>query len=65
MSAIWAAEIDESWIIGNAKPIAVVHNPNATNPIPVGLLPSYDEYMAVQKGDDYILSRSDGRFLGG
>ncbi len=65
VSAVWAADIDETWIIGNAKPIAVVHNPNATNPVLVGLLPSYEEYVATPNGEEYILSRNDGRLLGG
>lgn len=62
VSAIWAADIDESWVIGNVKPMAVIHNPDATNPLPAGLLPSYDDYFATPDGpDEYRLDRVTGR----
>ncbi|HEY4211564.1 MAG TPA: hypothetical protein VGM84_08800 [Steroidobacteraceae bacterium] len=61
VSAIWAADIDETWVIGNAKPLGVIHNPEALNPMPVGLLPSQDEYVARANGpDEYVLERMDG-----
>ena len=56
ISAIWAADIDESWVLGNAKPMAVVHNPGAINPLPRGILPAFDEYVATQlNADEYEL----------
>jgi type I restriction enzyme S subunit len=62
VSAIWATDIDESWVIGNMKPMAVVHNPGARNPIPTGLLPAQDEYVATANGpDDYLLETRKGR----
>lgn len=61
ISAIWATDIDETWVIGNAKALAVVHNPEATNPLPVGLLPAHDEYVATPDGpDEYRLDRIAG-----
>lgn len=61
VSAIWAADIDESWIIGNTKAMAVVHNPQAVTPVPVGLLPAYDEYVATADGaDEFRLDRIAG-----
>lgn len=62
ISAIWAVDIDDKWILGNGKPMAVIHNPNATSPIPLGLLPAFDEYMATQDGpEQYLLERRAGR----
>ena len=57
VSAIWALDLDGSSIVGNREPTAVVHNPFAINPLPVGFLKADDEYVAVKKGDDYIFSR--------
>ena len=63
VSAIWATDIDESWVIGNMKPMAVIHNPIAANPIPSGLLPAYDEFIATPDGDEYVLERRDGQLI--
>ncbi len=64
VSAIWATDVDESWVIGNMKPMAVVHNPGAINPLPAGLLPAHYEYLATANGpDEYVLERRDGRLL--
>lgn len=62
VSAIWAADLDASWVIGNAKPMAVVHNPGAARPVPLGLLPAQDEYVATPNGpDELTLERRPGR----
>ena len=62
VSAIWATDVDDSWVIGNMKPMAVVHNPLATNQLPTGLLPAQNEYVATANGpDEYVLDRRDGR----
>lgn len=62
VSAIWATDLDASWVIGNAKPMAIVHNPGATRPVPLGLLPAQEEYVATPNGpDDYALERCPGR----
>lgn len=61
ISAIFAADIDETWIIGNGKPTAIIHNPNAVNPLPEGLLPAIWECVAVDIGDGYQLERRPGR----
>lgn len=66
LSAIWAVDIDESWVIGNAKSMAVIHNPEAANPLPLHLLPSHDEYVATLDGiDAYRLDQLDGRLKSG
>ncbi len=60
VSAIWAVELDGSSIIGNREPTAVIHNPLATNPVPLGFLNADDEYVAVKSGDDeYIFSKAE------
>ena len=62
ISAIWAADIDGTSVIGNGKQMVVVHNPNAANPIAPGLLPAYFDYVAVENGDDgYLLEKRPGR----
>jgi len=62
ISAIWAVDIDECSIVGNAKPMAVIHNPIAANPIQEGVLPAYWEYVATKCGDDeYALEKRPGR----
>jgi type I restriction enzyme S subunit len=62
ISAIWATDLDASWVIGNAKPMAVVHNPGAARPLPLGLLPAQDEYIAMPNGpNEYALERRPGR----
>lgn len=63
VSAIWATDVDESWIIGNMKPMAVIHNPIAATPIPSGVLPAYDEFIAMPEGNEYVLERRDGRLI--
>lgn len=60
ISAIWATDVDESWVIGNTKALAVIHNPQATNPLPVGVLPAYREYVARLDGDEYVLESRPG-----
>jgi hypothetical protein len=62
VSAIWAVDVDGTSANGNSEPMAVVHNPNADNPIPVGLLPAHDEYVAISNGaEEFKLNRVDGR----
>ncbi len=60
ISAIWAVDINGESVIGNREPMAVVHNPNATNPIPVGFLPADSEYVATPRNsDEFILEKID------
>jgi type I restriction enzyme S subunit len=61
VSAILAADIGESWPIGGLKPMAVVHNPCANNPIPEGLLPANFEYAARIGQDKFSIDRRLGR----
>jgi hypothetical protein len=62
VSAIWATDLDATWVIGNAKPMAVIHNPGATRALPAGLLTCQDEYVATPNGvDEYALERRPGR----
>ncbi len=58
ISAIWAVDLNGGSTIGNSEPTAVVHNPNATNPLPLGFLPADDEYVAVAEVDDFILRKA-------
>ena len=61
ISAIWAVDVDGTSAIGNFEPMAVIHNPNAINPIPIGFLPAYDEYVATPIGtEEFELNRLEG-----
>jgi hypothetical protein len=54
ISAIWAVDIDGT----SAEHMAVIHNPNAINPIPTGLLLAHDEFVATPIGtEEYELKR--------
>lgn len=61
VSAIWAVDLDGGSAIGNSEPMVVVHNPNAMNPISVGFLPADEEYVAIAKGDELVLSKASAR----
>lgn len=58
ISAIWAVDLDGGSAIGNSEPMIIVHNPNATNRIPLGFLPTDDEYEAVFEVDDLVLRKT-------
>mgnify|MGYP003601337278 FL=1 len=58
VSAIWAVDFNGGAVVGNHEPSALVHNPNAVQPLPPGFLPSDSEYIASLSGEDeFILSR--------
>lgn len=57
ISAIWALDLNGESIIGNSEPSAVIHNPNALNPVPVGFLSADHEYVAIRDRDNFVLSR--------
>lgn len=52
VSAIWALDLNGGTCIGNSEPMAVVHNPNATNPLPIGYLPAEREFGAKRLDSD-------------
>ena len=52
ISAIWAVDFNGCGAIGNHQPSAIIHNPCAANPIPVGFLPANEEFHALQSGED-------------
>ncbi|MBK9441764.1 MAG: hypothetical protein IPN53_10815 [Comamonadaceae bacterium] len=58
VSAIWAIDFNGGQAIGNSEPSAVVHNPNATNHVPLGFLPTEAEYLAIQRGDQLLLTKA-------
>lgn len=60
ISAVWALDIDGSSAIGNFEPIALIHNPNALNRIPLGCLPSQNEYTAVIGENELGISNQPG-----
>lgn len=57
ISAIWAVDLNGNSAFGNSEPMAVVHNPNAINPITPGFLPADNEYVAKQDDDQFLLQR--------
>lgn len=64
VSAIWAVDLDEMVLLGHERPMAVVHNPNASQPIPRNFLPSQFEYVATDEGENYALSTHVGSMDG-
>lgn len=63
VSAIWAVELNGSSVVGNRELTVVVHNPLATNPVPLGFLSADEEYVAVKSGDDeYIFSKAEAAY---
>ena len=64
ISAVLAMDIDGTSAIGNSEPMAVVHNPNADNPISIGFLPAHNEYVATPiTTEEYEVKRLDGNLL--
>jgi hypothetical protein len=59
ISAIWAVDLNGQSVIGNCEPMAVVHNPNAVNPIPLGFFPFSDEYIALMDEEGFTLKKID------
>lgn len=64
VSAIWAVDLDEQILIGELRPMVVVHNPLATNPVGRNVLPAQSEYSAVDSGTHYELATHIGRLAG-
>lgn len=60
ISAIWAVDIDGSYIVGNYEPMVIIHNPKAKNPLPTGLIPANYEYVARIIGDELEITREMG-----
>lgn len=57
ISAIWAVDLNGGSAFGNHEPMAVVHNPNALNPVSIGFLPTDSEYVAMPEGDEFLLEK--------
>ena len=58
VSAIWAVDLNCATVIGNPEPSALIHNPNAANPLPPGFLLADDEFVATPgKNNDYTFAR--------
>lgn len=60
ISAIWAVDLNGGSAIGNSEPMAVVHNPNAVNPVAVGFLPADDEYVATPTSSNELTLKKVG-----
>jgi hypothetical protein len=61
ISAIWAVDVDELLLLEQTRPMVIVHNPLATNPIPKNFLPAQSEYVTTEHSDHYQLDRCDVR----
>lgn len=57
ISAVWAIDLNGGLTLGNHEPMVVVHNPLATNPLPVGFLPGDNEYISELKGDIFSMRK--------
>lgn len=60
VSAVWAVDFNGSSVIGSSEPSALIHNPNALNPLPYGFLAVDDEYAATPVSKDELLFRRIG-----
>ncbi|WP_157615521.1 hypothetical protein [Rhizobacter sp. Root404] len=58
VSAIWAVDFNGEGILGNSEPSALVHNPNAVQPLPRDFLDADVEFVASSHGDgEFLLER--------
>lgn len=55
ISAIWAIDFNGCGAIGNSEPSALIHNPNAINPLPRGFLQVDDEFAATPLAGNELL----------
>lgn len=60
VSAIWAVDFNGTRARFSTEPSAVIHNPLAKNPVPVGFLSSDIEYVSEVEGDFIVLTRRPG-----
>lgn len=61
VSAVWAVDLNGSSACDGYEPMFVVHNPNASNPIPLRLLPAEAEYVCTEEGGCLQLERFEPR----
>lgn len=54
VSAIWALDSNGSCAIGVIEPSALVHNPNAANPVPHGWITASQEFAAFMDADGQL-----------
>ena len=60
VSAVWAVDFNGCSVIGSPEPSALIHNPNAINPLPYGFLAVDDEYAAIPVNKDEFLFKRIG-----
>jgi hypothetical protein len=60
VSAIWAMDFNGFGAIGHLEPSALIHNPNAINPLPTGVLPVDDEFVATPVNESELLFQRVG-----
>lgn len=61
VSAIWAADVGYMSLLGNDQPMAVIHNPGAVASVPLGLLPSQEEFTLEIGEEELHVHRHAGR----
>lgn len=52
VSAIWALDLFGAECVGQKDRTAVIHNPNASNPLPLGFLPAEAEFGALREDNE-------------
>lgn len=55
VSAVWAVDFNGGSVVGNSEPSALVHNPNASQPLPRGVLDADVEFVASPTNDGELL----------
>ncbi len=63
VSAIWAIDIDEKVFLEGSLESLIIHNPNALNPLPRGILPAYAEYIATGNADSFSFEKFKGSIV--
>jgi hypothetical protein len=61
IDALWAVDLDENVLLSKSCSMAVVHNPNCNNELPLKLLPAQIEYATSVSASDYIIQKITGR----
>ena len=61
IDALWATDLDEGLLLSRSCSMAIIHNPNCNNKLPLKLLPTQIEYAASISAVDYIIEKIAGR----
>ena len=61
IDALWATDLDEGLLLARSCSMAIIHNPNCNNKLPLKLLPAQIEYATSISAVDYNIENIAGR----